>query len=132
MWLGPLLFVGASIFFWKYVGTVFMPELLAREVFQALPVLEDMETVIIINASLIYFSMYFLFAIFWPGIKPYIKTPFVAGLALWLVNVLVLMPMLGRGILGYRMPEGWFSANVPLIVSHWVFARGLQFRERRR
>src|SRR5437773_12553799 len=37
MWLGPLLFVAVSIFLWKYVGAVFMPELLARSVFQVVP-----------------------------------------------------------------------------------------------
>ncbi len=131
MWLGPALFVAASIFFWKYVGTLFMPELLAREIFEVLPVLVDMEAVIVVNVSLIYFAVYFMFAAFWPGIRPYLKTPFAAGLALWLINVMVLLPLLGRGILGYRVPEGWFPANVPLIVSHWMFARGLQFRDRR-
>ncbi len=131
MWLGPALFVAVSIFLWKYVGAVFMPQLLARAVFGILPALADMETVIIINTALIYFAVYFLFAIFWAGIKPYVKTPFLGALGLWLVNVVVLLPMLGRGILGYRLPQGWFAASVPLIVSHWMFARGLQFHDRR-
>src|SRR5881392_967887 len=37
MWLGPLLFVAVSIFLWKYVGAVFMPELLARSIFRVAP-----------------------------------------------------------------------------------------------
>src|SRR5215471_7751340 len=104
MWLGPLLFVGVSIFLWKYVGAVFVPELLARSVFRVLPVLTEVETVILINAAVLYFGAYFVFAIFWRKIKPYLLNPFFAGFALWLANVFVLYPLLGRGILGYRFP----------------------------
>ena len=56
---------------------------------------------------------------------------FLAGLALWFVNVFIVFPILGRGMLGYRMPQGWMSASLPLLVSHWMFARGLQFQDRR-
>ena len=131
MWFGPALFIGVSIFLWKYLGAVFMPELMARSVFRVLPVLMDMETIIIINAALVYFAAYFLFAIFWGRFKPYLVTPFAAAVLLWLVNVLVLLPLLGRGMLGYRMPQGWMSVSLPLILSHWMFARGLQFQDRR-
>src|SRR5947199_8855578 len=34
MWLGPLLFVAVSIFLWKYVGAVFLPELIPSAGFQ--------------------------------------------------------------------------------------------------
>lgn len=131
MWLGPVLFVGVSVFLWRYVGAVFVPEVLAREVFTVLPVLSDIDTVILINSAILYFGAYFVFAIFWPKLKPYLRNAFLAGIALWLVNVFVVYPLLGRGFLGYRFPQGWLAASFPLLVSHWMFARGLQFQERR-
>ena len=107
-----------------------MPELLARWVFAVLPVLADVEMVIRINAAVLYFGAYFAFALCWRRLKPYLRNPFLAGLALWLVNVLVVFPVLGRGALGYRVPQGWMSASLPLLLSHWMFARGLQFQDR--
>jgi hypothetical protein len=131
MWLGPLLFAGMSVFLWKYVGAVFVPEVLARAVFAVLPVLADVEMVILINSAILYFGAYFIFAMCWRILKPYLRNAFLAGLVLWLVNVLVVYPLLGRGILGYRFPQGWLAASFPLLVSHWMFARGIQFQERR-
>lgn len=131
MWLGPVLFVGVSIFLWKYVGAVFVPELLARFVFRMLPPLESVDLFVTINAAFLYFGGYFAIAIFWKPLKVYLRNPFIAGLVLWLANVLIVFPMLGRGVLGYRLPQGWIAASFPMLVSHWMFARGLQFQERR-
>ena len=131
MWLGPVLFMGVSVFLWKYIGAVFMPELLARSVVAMLPVLRDVETVILINSAIIYFGAYFVVAIFWRSLRAYLRDPFLAGLALYLLNVLLVFPLLGRGVLGYQLPQGWLSASFPLLVSHWMFARGLQFQDRR-
>jgi hypothetical protein len=131
MWLGPALFIVVTVFLWRYIGAVFMPELLARVVFGVLPVLEDMELVILVNAAILYFGGYCTFALFWPRLKPYLRNPFLAGFVLWLANITLLFPVLGKGVLGYRMPQGWISASFPLLVAHWTFARGLQFQERR-
>ena len=131
MWLGPVLYVAVSVFLWKYVGAVFLPLLVTGSVLRLLPVFTDLETVILINTSVLYFSVYFAFAIFWARVKLYLRNPFIAGGVLWLVNVLILFPMLGRGVLGYRLPQGWISASLPLLVAHLIFARGLQFQERR-
>jgi hypothetical protein len=131
MWLGPVLFVGVSIFLWKYIGAVFVPELVARSVFRLLPSLASVNLFVMINAALLYFAGYFVVAIFWKPVKLYLRNPFIAGLALWVVNVVVVLPILGRGILGYRLPQGWIAASFPLLVSHWMFARGLQFQDRR-
>ena|SRR5215813_12160727 len=131
MWLGPVLFTAVSVFLWKYIGAVFFPELLARAVFGVLPFLTNVEMVILINAGVFYFGPYFVFAIFWKRLKLYFRSPFLAGIALWLINILVLFPLLGRGVLGYRLAQGWISASVPLLLSHWMFARGLQFQDRR-
>ena len=130
MWFGPLLFVAVSIFLWKYVGAVFMPELLARSIFRVAPGLASVELYITINAALLYFGGYFAVAIFWSSLKPYLRNPFAVGFMLWLVNILVVLPILGRGILGYRLPQGWIAVSFPLLVSHWMFARGLQFQDR--
>ncbi len=116
MWLGPLLFVAVSIFLWKYVGAVFMPELLARSIFQFAPGLASVELYITINAALFYFGGYFAVAIFWRSLKPHFRNPFTAGLVLWLVNGLVILPILGRGILGYRLPQGWIAVSFPMLV----------------
>ena len=131
MWLGPVVFVIVSVFFWKYVGAVFIPELVTRRVFAALPALSDLELVILINAAILYFGAYFAFSIFWARLRRFFHNPFLAGLGLWLVNVVVVFPLLGRGLLGYRMPQGWIAASFPLFVAHWMFARGLQFQDRR-
>src|SRR2546426_4185981 len=94
MWLGPLLFIAVSIFLWKYVGAVFIPELLARSVFRAVPELASVELYLTINAALLYFGGYFAVAIFWTSLKPYLRNPFAAGLVLWLVNILILFTIL--------------------------------------
>jgi hypothetical protein len=131
MWLGPVLFIAISVFLWKYVGAVFVPELAARSVFRAVPALESIELFVMVNAALVYFGAYVLIAMLWASLKPYLRSPFIAGLALWLVNMFVVLPILGRGILGYRLPQGWMSVSLPLLLSHWIFARGLQFQDRR-
>jgi len=131
MWLGPSLFIVVSVLLWKYIGAVFVPEVLARAAFAMLPVLGGIESVIIINAAILYFGAYFTFALFWGKLKPYLRNPFFAALALWAANVLFLFPLLGKGIFGYRMPQGWLAVSFPLLVAHWTFARGLQFQQRR-
>jgi len=131
MWLGPVLFTAISVFLWKYVGAVFVPELVARSVFALLPALTDLRVVILVNAAILYFGAYFAFAIFWVTLRQFFRNPFLAGLALWLLNVIVVFPILGRGILGYRMPQGWLAVSFPLLVAHWMFARGLQFQDKR-
>ena len=131
MWLGPVLFVVVSVFLWRYIGAVFVPELLARSVFTILPVLNEMELVVLINAAILYFGAYFVFAVFWGKLRPYLRHPFLAALTLWLANVVIIFPLLGRGVLGYHMPQGWLAVSFPLFVTHWIFARGLQFQDRR-
>lgn len=131
MWLGPVLFLGVSIFLWKYIDAVFVPEALATSIFSVLPVLMDLEKVVVANAAILYFGAYFVFAIFWPRLKPYFRNPFLAAVALWLANIFIVFPLVGRGVLGYRFPQGWMAACLPLLLSHWMFARGLQFQERR-
>lgn len=129
--MGPGLYIVVSIVMWKYAGAVFLPLLMARRVFEWVPMLVDLETLVIVNMSLIYFAGYFLIALFWHRLKVYLKSPFLVAMELWLINVMVLFPALGRGILGYQLPQGWISASFPLLVSHWMFARGLQFQSKR-
>ena len=131
MWLAPVLFMAGNRFLWKYIGAVFVPEVMARCVFAILPVLREMEPVILLNAAIIYFGAYFAFALLWGRLKPYFRSPFLGAVALWLVNVLLIFPLLGEGVLGYRMPQGWLAVSFPLFVMHWVFGRGLQFQDRR-
>ncbi len=131
MWLGPALFIAVNILLWRYVGAVFVPEVLARSVFRLLPALAELQAVILINMAILYFGAYFAFAVFWEKIQPYMRNVFFAAIGLWLVNILMIFPLVGRGILGYRFPQGWMSASLPLLLSHWMFARGLQFQDRR-
>src|SRR2546422_11234003 len=83
MWLGPLLFVAVSIFLWKYVGAVFMPELLARSIFQFAPVLASVDVYITLNAALFYFGGSFSRPVFWWLLEPPLRKPFPAGLGFW-------------------------------------------------
>jgi len=131
MWMGPVLFIAVNVLLWKYLGAVFVPEVLARSVVRILPGLRELQIVVLINAAIFYFGLYFVFAIFWPRVKVYLHNAFLAGIALWLVNILVVFPVVGRGFLGYRFPQGWLAACLPLLLSHWMFARGLQFQDRR-
>src|ERR1041385_3292924 len=131
MWLGPVLFIVMNVFLWRYIGAVFVPELLARSVFRILPVLSDVELVVLVNTAILYFGAYFVFAVFWSKLRSYFHNPFLAGLALWLANVVILFPILGRGLFGYRLPQGWLAVSFPLLVAHWMFARGLQIQSRR-
>lgn len=130
MWMGPALYVASSIFLWQYLGSVFVPNLMVRSVLRGLPVLQDLQTFVSINANVLYFGGYFFFAVSWPSLKRYFGNPFLACVALWLVNIFVIFPLVGRGVLGYRLPQGWISASLPLLLSHWLFARGLQFQTR--
>src|SRR4051794_14773610 len=111
MWLGPALFIAVNILLWRYVSAVFVPEVLARSVFRLLPALAELQTVILINMAILYFGAYFAFAVFWKKIKPYMKNVFFAAIGLWLVNILMIFPLVGRGILGYKFPQGWMSAS---------------------
>jgi hypothetical protein len=130
MWMGPLLYVVTSIFLWKYLGVVFMPVLLTRTLTSMIPALAEFEMLITINANAFYFGAYFLFGFYWPRLKSYFRNPFLAGMALWAVNVFVLLPLIGRGVLGYRLPQGWMAVSFPLLLSHWLFARGLSHQVR--
>jgi hypothetical protein len=130
MWMGPLLYVATSIFLWKYLGGVFIPSLLTRAIVSVVPPLGDLQPLVSINANAFYFGAYFLFGLYWPRLKPYFFNPFVAAVELWLVNVFVLLPLIGRGVLGYKLPQGWMAVSLPLLLSHWVFARGLSHQTR--
>ena len=63
MWLGPALFIAVNILLWRYVGAVFVPEVLARSVLRVAGAAEG--EVILINMAILYFGAYFAFAVFW-------------------------------------------------------------------
>jgi hypothetical protein len=130
MWMGPLLYVATSIFLWKYLGSVFIPSLLTRTIVSVFPPLADLQMLVTINTNAFYFGGYFLFGLYWPRLKSYFWNPFLAGIALWLANVFVLLPLIGRGVLGYKLPQGWMAVSFPLLLSHWIFARGLSYQTR--
>ena len=128
--MGPLLYVATSIFLWKYLGSVFIPSLLTRTIVSVFPPLADLQMLVTINTNAFYFGGYFLFGLYWPRLKSYFWNPFLAGIALWLANVFVLLPLIGRGVLGYKLPQGWMAVSFPLLLSHWLFARGLSYQTR--
>ena len=55
-------------------------------------------------------------------------TPFFGAGVLWLVNVLLLFPLAGKGVFGHRLPQGALSATLFLFAAHWIFARMLQMQ----
>ena len=85
---------------------------------------------ITVNAAILYFGAYVVIAIFWKALRPYFRNALFVGMALWLINILIVFPLLGRGLLGYKLPQGWMSASLPLLLTHWIFARGLQYQEK--
>jgi len=113
------------------VKAVFLPEVVTRRLLVWFPEFWEFETLIVINIALIYFAIYFVFGLFWPRLEPYFKNPYFGAIALFAINVLVIYPIIGRGLLGYRLPQGWLGASLPLVVSHWIFARGVQYQRRR-
>lgn len=130
MWMGPALFVAVSVFLWQYARTVFVPEVVARRLLVYFPYLGDFEMVIVVNIALAYFAVYFVFGMYWPKLRTYLKYPFLGAMTLFAINVFVIYPLVGRGLLGYRLPQGWLGASLPLFATHWIFARGLQFQQK--
>src|SRR3954468_16832034 len=115
MWMGPALFIAVSILLWRYVGAVFVPDVLSRWALGLLPALAELKTVIPIYMAILYFGAYFAFAVLWAKIKPHVGNAFFAAIGLWLVNILFIFPLVGRGMLGYKFPQGWMSASLPLL-----------------
>jgi hypothetical protein len=134
MLAGPLVFLVVSVVLWRYGGAVLMPKQLSDRLFDLLPALGGsfIEYVVFYNFVLIYFGAYFAFAFYWARLKRFriLRHPFVAAFVLWCVNVFVIFPIAGRGIFGYKMPQGPFSASLFLFASHWVFGRMLERQER--
>src|SRR2546422_7417153 len=126
MWLGPVLYLSVSVFLWWYAGAVFMPFLLTRAVVQAVPLLEDLQLVVIINAGLIYFGGYLVFAMSWQWLKPYLRNAFIAGLVLWLADFLGVYSLLGGGGLGLMLAPGWVLGRFSVVVLALGFWGGLQ------
>src|SRR4051812_39396042 len=132
MWASPVVFLLVSVVLWRYGGAVFMPKLLSERFFELIPALDGsfMRQVAFYNCVLLYFGAYFVFAVYWDSVKRYARNPFLASFLLWVVNELMIFPIAGRGILGYKMPQGPFSASVFLFASHWVFARMLERQDK--
>ena len=118
-----------------------MPELLANRMFEIFPV-PFIETAVQLlgplakqlafySIAIVYFAAYFLFAHRWDRIRPYLGNAFYAGFALWGLHVLIVIPAAGQGVFAYKSPQGAVTPSILLFVSHWIFARSLQFREYR-
>jgi DMSO/TMAO reductase YedYZ molybdopterin-dependent catalytic subunit len=138
MWIAPLIYFVVSVVLWKLGNGLFVPELVANRLFEIFPVtfIEAAvqllgplaEELAFYSITVVYFSLYFLFAYRWDRMRPYLGNAFYAGFALWGVHVLVLIPALGQGIFGYKSPQGALSPSILMFASHWIFARSLQFQ----
>jgi hypothetical protein len=81
-----------------------------------------------VNFALLYFGGYFVFTYYWTRLRKTFHNPFYGALALWMLHLLVILPVAGKGLFGYKMPQGAVSASIFALASHWVFARSLQWR----
>jgi hypothetical protein len=136
MMLPACVFLLVNVVLWKFVGAVFMPELLASRFFEFVPSPEEtvgmlLEHLIFINFVLLYFGAYFLFAFCWKRLRRTFRNPFYGVLVLLCVNLFVLFPLAGRGVFGYQLPQGPLSASSFILASHWILARVMQTQERR-
>ena len=134
----PIGFLIVSVVLWQTFNAAFMPELLANRLLQVLP--EWLvgpgggsfgplaKQLALVNFAVLYFGGYFAFSFFWKRLKRTLRNPFYGALVLWFANLLILFPLAGRGLFGYRLPQGAVSASIFLLASHWVFARSLQWR----
>jgi len=129
----PLVFLVVSFVLWQLANAIFIPELLANRLFEILPVsfiewgVQLMgslaKQLAFANVTLIYFGSYFAFAFNWERLRPFFKHSFIGAISLWGVNVLVLLPLAGKGVFGYDLPQGPYAACLLLFVAHWIFAR---------
>ena len=134
----PLVYLVVSIAFWQLANAVFMPELLANRLFELLPVSFIERGVQLMgplakqlafaNIALLYFGAYFVFALYWDRLRQTFGSAFYAAFALWCGNVLILFPIAGQGVFGYKLPQGPFSASLFLFAAHWILARMLQMQ----
>src|SRR5262245_14891109 len=138
----PIVFLITSIILWQLASAVFMPELLANRLFEVLPAALIERGVQLLgplakqlafaNVAIVYFGVYFAFALCWDQLRRVFGNVWMGALSLWSVNVLVLFPIAGKGLLGSQLPQGPFSASFYLFASHWIFARMLQLQAPRR
>ena len=134
----PLVYLVVSIAFWQLANAVFVPELLANRLFELLPVSFIERGVQLMgplakqlafaNVALVYFGAYFVFAIYWERLRRMFGSAFYAAFALWCCNVLILFPIAGKGVFGYKLPQGPFAASLFLFAAHWILARMLQIQ----
>jgi DMSO/TMAO reductase YedYZ molybdopterin-dependent catalytic subunit len=134
----PIVFLVVSVVLWQLANAVFMPELLANRLFEILPVPIIERGVQLLgplakqlafaNVAIVYFGVYFVFSLYWERLRRVFGNAWFGAFALWGVNVLVLFPIAGKGILGSDLPQGPFSASLFLFAAHWIFARTLQIQ----
>jgi DMSO/TMAO reductase YedYZ molybdopterin-dependent catalytic subunit len=138
MWVAPLIYFVVTLFLWWIGNGLFMPELLANRMFEIFPV-PFIEAAVQLMGHLakelafygitvVYFGAYFLFARYWDRIRPYLGNAFYAAFALWGLHVLIVIPAAGQGLFAYKSPQGAVTPSLLLFVSHWIFARSLQFQ----
>ena len=134
----PLVYLAVSLVLWQLAGAVFMPELLAHRFFEIMPsnfiergvqLLGPLaKQLAFFNVVFFYFGAYFVFSFSWDRLKRFLGSVWLGALVLWILNVLVLFPLAGKGAFGSGLPQGGFSASLFLFASHWMFARMLQFQ----
>jgi DMSO/TMAO reductase YedYZ molybdopterin-dependent catalytic subunit len=134
----PIVFVVTSIVLWQLANAIFMPELLANRLFEILPASFIERGVQLLgplakqlafaNVAILYFGLYFAFSLLWDRLRAAFGGVWLAAMTLWAANVLVLFPLSGQGLFGYRLSQGAFSASLFLFASHWIFARMLQLQ----
>jgi DMSO/TMAO reductase YedYZ molybdopterin-dependent catalytic subunit len=138
MLVPPIVYLVVSIVLWQLAGAVFMPELLTNRLFEILPVAwiewgvqwlgPLAKQLAFANVAILYFGAYAVFSFSWDRLRNVFGNTFMASFALWTANVLVLFPIAGKGVFGYKLPQGAFSASLFVFASHWIFARMLQFQ----
>ena len=106
MWAPPLIYALVSVLLWKFAHVFFMPQAIANRIAPIQRTEPLVSQIVLANVALAYFGAYWAFSGNWHRLRPYLKSEFFGAFALWAVNVLLLFPLIGRGIFGYKLPEG--------------------------
>ena len=126
MWFPPLFYALVTVLLWWFARAFFVPQQVTNRIFPIQTTDPLLYQVALSNVAVFYFGAYWAFSAGWKRLRPYLKNEFVGGIALWAVNVLVILPLIGRGIFGYKLNQGALYPCMYLFATHWMYARMLQ------
>jgi hypothetical protein len=131
MWFPAVIYCLVSILLWYFAKAFFMPQVLTDLVFPVQDTDLLVYRVALANIAFVYFGAYWVFAANWKRLQPYLRNEFLGGVTLWAINVFIIFPLIGRGVFGYKLPQGALFPCLYLFGTHWMYARMLEMKNER-